>query len=250
MVWNNQNADCSLKNKFIVLFIITFGTPSFPMGALSSSNPVQLFNVFKTTDNFFLYSCTAVGIVSYNPVSPPVKCRNAFHSFRRHLKIHVSDQLSIAPPPSDKIQRLRFTYVTTTHHHHYQVRVAVASLHHHVHGRQDASRGLQSDGWNRFVAGRANCSVDDQVGDATCGQEVGWVIRWCGAEEPRLSCSVSSWSRATCPNTEMRRRDKRRGSEVRPVRWSTSSFRTNGALWMFYLPTYLCWLRQQQFTAN
>ena len=29
----------------------------------------------------------------------------------------------------------------------------VASLHHHVHGRQHASRGLQSDGWNRFVAG-------------------------------------------------------------------------------------------------
>ena len=33
--------------------------------------------------------------------------------------------------------------------------------------------GLQSDGWNRFVAGQATCSVDDQVGDATCGQEVG-----------------------------------------------------------------------------
>ena len=29
---------------------------------------------------------------------------------------------------------------------------------------------VQSDGWNRFVAGRATCSVDDQVGDATCGQ--------------------------------------------------------------------------------
>jgi len=24
-----------------------------------------------------------------------------------------------------------------------------------------------------FVAGRASCSVDDQVGDATCGQKVG-----------------------------------------------------------------------------
>ena len=42
------------------------------------------------------------------------------------------------------------------------------SLHHHVRGRQHASRGLQWDGWNRFVAGRASCSVDDQVGDATC----------------------------------------------------------------------------------
>ena len=50
---------------------------------------------------------------------------------------------------------------------------AVASLHHHVHGRQHASRGLQWDGWNGFVAGRATGSVDDQVGDATCGHEVG-----------------------------------------------------------------------------
>jgi len=36
---------------------------------------------------------------------------------------------------------------------------AVASLHHHVHGRQHASRGLQLDVWNRFAAGRATCSV-------------------------------------------------------------------------------------------
>jgi len=34
-----------------------------------------------------------------------------------------------------------------------------------------------------------------------------------------------SW-RATCPNTEMRRRDRRWDSEVRPVRWSTSLFQT------------------------
>ena len=33
--------------------------------------------------------------------------------------------------------------------------------------------GLQSDGWNRFEAGQATCSVYDQVGDATCGQKVG-----------------------------------------------------------------------------
>jgi len=40
---------------------------------------------------------------------------------------------------------------------------AVASLHHHVHGQQHASRGLQSESWNRFIAGRATCSMDDQV---------------------------------------------------------------------------------------
>ena len=74
-----------------------------------------------------------------------------------------------------------------THRHHH-VRVAsegrrvVAPPSMSTCGRQHVSRGLQSDVWNRFVACRATCSVDDQVGDATCGQEVGWVIRWCGAE--------------------------------------------------------------------
>ena len=47
------------------------------------------------------------------------------------------------------------------------------SLHHHVRGRQHVSRDLQLDVWNRFVAGRPTCSVDDQVGDAMYGQEVG-----------------------------------------------------------------------------
>ena len=42
------------------------------------------------------------------------------------------------------------------------------SRHHHYHGRV-------ADEFRRVVprpAGRANCSVDDQLGDATCGQEV------------------------------------------------------------------------------
>jgi len=33
MVWNYQNADYSLKNTFILLFIIVFGTLSFPIWA-------------------------------------------------------------------------------------------------------------------------------------------------------------------------------------------------------------------------
>ena len=41
----------------------------------------------------------------------------------------------------------------------------------------------------------------------------------------RLGPGPSS-SRATCPNTEMRRRDRRWDSEVRPVRCSSSSFQT------------------------
>ena len=60
---------------------------------------------------------------------------------------------------------------------------------------------LQSDGWNRFVAGRASCSVDDQVVDATCGQEVGWVMRWCGAEEPCLPV----WRRQVEPHAQIPR---------------------------------------------
>ena len=35
-VWNHQNADCSWKNKFIMLFSIIFGTLSFPSYYLSS----------------------------------------------------------------------------------------------------------------------------------------------------------------------------------------------------------------------
>jgi len=41
-----------------------------------------------------------------------------------------------------------------------------------------------------------------------------------------MFAGVTSSSRATCPNTEMRRRDRRCDSEVRPVPCSTSSFRT------------------------
>ena len=41
-----------------------------------------------------------------------------------------------------------------------------------------------------------------------------------------MFAGVTSSSRATCPNTEMRRRDKRSDNEVRPVRWSTTSIRT------------------------
>jgi len=41
-----------------------------------------------------------------------------------------------------------------------------------------------------------------------------------------MFAGMTSSSRATFPNTEMRRRDRRWDSEVRPVRCSTSSFRT------------------------
>ena len=75
------------------------------------------------------------------------------------------------------------------------------TLLHHVHGQQQASRGLQWDGWNHFVAGRATCSVDEQVGDATCGQEVSWAIRWCGAKQPCLPV----WRRQVEPHAQIPR---------------------------------------------
>ena len=82
--------------------------------------------------------------------------------------------------------------------------------------RQHASRGPRSDGWNRFVAGQPL---------------VPWTTRWATPRAVRRSVDwyvdvELSSSRATCPNTEMRRRDRRWDSEVRPVRCSTSSFRT------------------------
>ena len=59
-------------------------------------------------------------------------------------------------------------------------------------------------------------------------QRVKWRHRiWCGLWSWRATfAGVSSSSRDTCPNTEMRRRDRRWNSEVRPVRWSTSLFLT------------------------
>jgi len=44
------------------------------------------------------------------------------------------------------------------------------SLHDHVHGRQNASRGLLWGGQNRLGVCHATCFMDDEVGDATYGQ--------------------------------------------------------------------------------
>ena len=57
------------------------------------------------------------------------------------------------PDPEAEMERVCESTTVNTRHHHGRVPArAVASLHHHVHGRQHASRGLQSDRWNRFVA--------------------------------------------------------------------------------------------------
>jgi len=88
-----------------------------------------------------------------------------------------SSSSSSSPPPHTH---------TTSHTHTQRTDFNRPSYHYHPHGRvagegrrvvappcPRSTARLQSDGWNRFVADRATCSVDDQVGDATCGQEVG-----------------------------------------------------------------------------
>ena len=81
-------------------------------------------------------------------------------------------------------------YSRRHHHHHRRRRVAGEGrrvVAHHFHDRQHASRGLQSDVWNRFVGSQATCSVVDQVGDATCGQEV---FRAYSKRVPRTNCAL------------------------------------------------------------
>ena len=90
------------------------------------------------------------------------------------------------------------------HHHHHQVRVAgevrrvvappcprsTARLQRSPVGRAESFRSWSS-----------HLFRDDQVGDATCGQEVGWVIRSCGAEEPCLPV----WRRQVEPHAQLPR---------------------------------------------
>jgi len=51
MVLNEQNADCSIKNKFTVLFTIIFGTPSFPISVASMK---RLFHQRHLENNYFI----------------------------------------------------------------------------------------------------------------------------------------------------------------------------------------------------
>jgi len=66
--------------------------------------------------------------------------------------------------------------VIPNHHHHRKVRVANEGRRVVAPSCPRSTARLQRSPVgrvSRFVAGRASCSVDDQVGDATCGQEVG-----------------------------------------------------------------------------
>ena len=76
--------------------------------------------------------------------------------------------------------------VTVHHHHHYHRRRLAGEGRRVVappcpRSTARLQRGLQWDGWSRFVAGRATCSVDDQVGNGWVAVRVivwgkGWVM--------------------------------------------------------------------------
>jgi len=53
MVWNQQNADNSLKNKSIALFVIIFGIPSFPVPR--SNQRLQLLFPRVESRRWFIY---------------------------------------------------------------------------------------------------------------------------------------------------------------------------------------------------
>jgi len=103
---------------------------------------------------------------------------------------------------------------------------AVVSLHHHVHCRQHPSRGLQLDGWKRFVA------VEPLVL---------WTIRWATPCVVRRSvewyvdvelkshvCRCVVIKPSHMPNTKMRQRGRRWDNEVRPICCNSSSWIVSG----------------------
>ena len=114
---------------------------------------------------------------------------------------------------------LLLTYLLTSHH---QVRVAgegrrvvappcprsTARLQRPPVGRVESFRSWSSQLFRGRRCGRRHVRSGGQLSDTLM-----WSWR-------AMFAGVSSSSRATCPNTELRRRDRRWDSEVRPVRWS------------------------------
>jgi len=114
------------------------------------------------------------------------------------------------------------------HHHHHQVRVAsegrrvvappcpqlTACLQRSPIGRAESFRSWSTHFFLGRPGGRRHVPSGGRLSDTSMWS---WSAMFTG---------VTLSSRATCPNTEMRRRDRRLDSEVRPFRWSTSSFRT------------------------
>ena len=78
MLWHYQNANCSLKNKFIALFIIIFGTLSFPTGFCPSvlSRFAQCKDAPSVTDVMFRCLCVCVCVLDITSNHDP--CSNGW----------------------------------------------------------------------------------------------------------------------------------------------------------------------------
>ena len=114
------------------------------------------------------------------------------------------------------------------HHHHHQVRVAgegrrvvaspsprsTACLQRFPSGRVESFRSWSSHFFRGRPGGQRHVWSGGRLSDT---------LMW---RRRAMLAGVSFSSRATCPNSEVRRRDRRWDSEVRPVRCSSSSFRT------------------------
>jgi len=125
-----------------------------------------------------------------------------------------------------KVKPYAFSYGSNHHHHHHgrsasDARSVVAPpcprstarLQRSPVGRVESFRSWSSHLFRGRLGGRRHVRSGGRLSDTLM-----WSWR-------AMFAGVTS-SRATCLNTEMRRRDKRWNSEVRPVRCSTSSFRT------------------------
>ena len=107
---------------------------------------------------------------------------------------------------------------------------AVTSMHQHVHNRQHAALQWCPTGWVKWFCSWLSHLFHGRQGGqchVRSGGQLSGTLMWSWRA---TFASVSSLSRATSPNTEMHWQDRRWDSEVRPIRCSTSSFRTRTRL--------------------
>jgi len=139
------------------------------------------------------------------PLTSPVA--NIQNKLYNNLKNH-KEELGILVQLQRKVANVAADSVNVFHHHH----------HHHHH--------VRAAGEGRCVVAPCTMSTVDSTSPELSIGRVESFRSWSShLFRGRLAAGPSS-SRATCPNTEMRRRDRRWDSEVRPVRCSSSSFQT------------------------
>ena len=134
--------------------------------------------------------------------SPVANIQNKLHN---NLKNH-KEEPDILVQLQRKVATVAADSVNVFHHHH----------HHHV-------LSLSRRGSLRRCTTMS--TVDSTFPELSIGRVESFRSWSSHLFRGRLGAGPSS-SRATCPNTEMRRRGRRWDSEVRPVRCSSSSFQT------------------------